>query len=228
VYGFLADRKTTEGATTLAFAGLDDATPIQLSEEGSGATFITLATRGDDAVAMYIDARRVLTPVHARVLSLGDKLALGPDAVVFVGSGTDGRTPAALARGATGHELALLPLDKDERSFGMAAIRIEDKPRDDSDTVWSVYPAAMERAAIACTQGTHPIHVLRTRPADAQPKAKTVLELGEVDLAGAFKTLCTIAESKSIVDPAILADPSGALWLAYTDAGGTWLERRGR
>jgi hypothetical protein len=227
VYAFLGDRKTTEGPTTIAFAGLDDATPVQLSEDGSGATFVTLATRGDDAVAMYIDARRVLTPVHARVLSLADKLALGPDAVVFVGSGTDGRTPGALARGPNGHELALLPMDKDEKSFGMAAIRIEEKPRDDAATSWSVYPAAMERAAIACTQGTTPIHVVRTRPADAQPKAKTVLELGEVDAGGAFKTLCTIAESKGIVDPAILADPAG-VWLAYTDGDGTWLERRGR
>ncbi len=109
VYAFLADRRTTEGPTTVAFAALDDALPVVLSEDGSGATFVTLASRGDEALAMYIDARRVLTPVHARVLKVAGegagKLALGPDAVVFVGSGTDGRTPGALAQGAGGHAL---------------------------------------------------------------------------------------------------------------------------
>jgi hypothetical protein len=228
VYAFLADRKTTEGTTTVALAGVDDAPPVLLSEDGSGATFVALASRGEDAVAMYIDARRVLTPVHARVLTFAGKFALGQDAVVFVGSGTDGRTPAALARGASGHELALLPLDKDDRAFGMAAIRIEEKPRDDAATVWSVYPGAMTRPAIACTQGISPIHVLRTRPADAQPKSKTVLELGQVDAGGVFKALCTVAEGASLGDPAVHADPAGGLWVAYTDSDGTWIERRGR
>jgi hypothetical protein len=227
-YAFLADRKTSEGAMTMAFAALDDATPVQLSEEGSGATFVALAPRGEEAVAMYIDARRVLTPVHARVLTAPGKLALGPDAVVFVGSGTDGRTPAALARGGAGHHLVLLPMDKDERTFGMAAIRIEEQPRDDASAVWSTYPAGMDRAAIAATQGTWPIRALRTRPKDAQPNARAVLELGELDAAGAWKSLCTVAEGASFVDPAIVVDQAGALWIAYTDAEGTWIERRGR
>jgi hypothetical protein len=226
VYAFLADRRTTEGATTVAFAALDDATPITLSEDGSGATFVALAARGEEALAMYIDARRVLTPVHARVLTAPGKLVLGPDAVVFVGSGTDGRTPGAIAHGGTGHALALLPIDKDERAFGMAAIRIEEQPRDDAATTWSLYPAAPDRPAIAATQGVWPIRVLRVRPAEADPKGKKVLELGEVDAAGAFKALCPVAEGGSYWDLAMLVDPAGALWLAYTDGDGTWIEKR--
>ena len=38
VYAFLADRRTTEGTMTLAYAALDDAPPVVLSEDGSGAT----------------------------------------------------------------------------------------------------------------------------------------------------------------------------------------------
>ncbi len=226
VYAFLADRATTEGATTLAFAAVDDGPPTTLSEDGSGATFVSLATRGEEALAMYIDARRVLTPVHARVLRFTGKLGLGPDAVLFVGSGTDGRTAGAIARGATGHELVLLPIDRDERTFGLAAIRVEDQPRDDAATTWSTYPAAPERGVVAATNGAWPIRVLRVRPVDAQPKAQGVLELGEVDAAGVWKELCPVAQSATFRDLAMHVDRTGALWIAYTDGEGTWIERR--
>jgi len=228
-YAFLGDRRTTEGAVTLAFVGFDDATPMTLSEDGAGATHVLLASRADDAVAVYVDARRVLTPVHARVLSApSGKLALGPDAVVFVGGGTDGRTLPAIARGGDGHELALLPIEKDEKAFGIAAIRVEEQPRDDAAVTWSLYPAEMERPAVAATQGVWPIRVLHARPAGADPKGKKVLELGELDAGGAFKPLCSVAEGSSYTDLAIAVDGAGGLWLAYTDADGTWLEKRGR
>ena len=177
---------------------------------------------------MYIDARRVLTPVHARVLRAAGTLGLGPDAVVFVGSGTDGRTGGALAQGASGHSLALLPIDKDDRAFGMVSIRVEEQPRDDSATTWSLYPTALERPAIVTTQGQWPVHVLRTLPAGTDPKGKKLLELGELDPAGAWKALCAVAEGAAFGDLAILADRTGALWIAYTDADGTWIEKRGR
>jgi hypothetical protein len=228
VYAFLADRKTQEGAMTLAFAALDDATPILLSEDGCGATAVTLASRGEEAIALYVDARRVLTPVHARVLTGAVKLGLGPDAVVFVGNGGDARTPGVIAQGGAGHELALVAIDRDDKDFGMAAIRIEEQPRDDAAVTWGLYPAAMERPAIAATQGAWPIRVIRSRPADADPKAKKVLELGELDAAGVHKTLCSVATSASFADLAIAADRTGALWIAYTDADGTWVEKRGK
>ncbi len=228
VYAFLADRKTSEGPTTLAFAALDDGPPVVVSEDGAGATHVTLASRGEEALAMYIDARRALTPVHARVLKGGPKLGLGPDAVIFVGGGGDARPSGALAQGAHGHELVLLPIDKDERGFGMAAIRIEEQPRDDSATTWSLYPAALERPAIAATQGGWPIRVLRTLPATADGGANKVLELGELDAAGAWKPLCPVAQGVAFTDLAIAHDASGALWIAYTDADGTWVEKRGR
>jgi hypothetical protein len=223
VYAFLAARHTTEGATSVALAGYDDQTPVTLSEDGSGATFVSLAARGGDAIAMYIDARRMLTPVHARVLTAGAKLGLGDDAVLFVGDGTDGWFPGALAQG-----FVLLPAHKDEKSFGLAAIRVEDKPRDDAAVAWSIDPAGIEKAPIAATQGGSAIRVLRVRAASAEAGAKKVLELGEVDAAGALRTLCTVAEGGTYSDLAILADRAGGLWIAYTDGDGTWIELRGR
>ena len=228
VLAYLTDKQTTEGTTTIALAIVDDAAPVTLSEDGAGATFVTLAPRGPEVVAMYVDARRVLTPVHARVLTFGDKLALGPDAVLFVGGGAEERVGGALALGAPGSEHALIAIDKDFKDFGMAAIRIEDQPRDDARVTWSKYPAGMERAAVAATHGTSPIRVLRTRPASADPKAKAILELGELDAAGVYKATCAVAEGPAFGDLAIAVDRQGALWLAYTDVDGTWVEQRGK
>ncbi|MEZ4309492.1 MAG: hypothetical protein R3F14_15760 [Polyangiaceae bacterium] len=96
-YAFLANQKTTEGVIVRAFAAVDDETPIPLSEEGSGATYVGLVGRGADVLAMYIDARTALTPVHARTLRAGARLERGADAVVFIGAGADG------VAGAVGH-----------------------------------------------------------------------------------------------------------------------------
>lgn len=227
-YAYLADRKTTEGATTMAFAALDDNPPQTLSEDGAGATFVTLAPRGEEVIAMYIDARRVLTPVHARVITANKKLAFGPDAVIFVGGGSEGRAGGVIAQGATGSELALVAMEKDMKEFGLAAIRIEEQPRDDAKVTWSIYPAAMERAPVAATQGAVPVRVLRVRPASAEANAKKVLELGELDAAGAYRPSCPVAEGAMFGDLAIAIDRQGALWMAYTDADGTWVEKRGR
>jgi hypothetical protein len=228
VYAYLGDRKTSEGSMTLAFAALDDSPPVTLSEDGAGATFVALAPRGGEVVAMYIDARRVLTPVHARILGAGPKLALGPDAVLFVGGGGDARQLGAIAQGAPGTELALLATEKDEKDFGLAAIKIDEQPRDDARVTWSLYPTAMDRVAIAATQGVTPALVLRTRPLAANNAEERVLELGELEPGGAYKLLCTVAEGKRFQDLAVAADRKGHVWLAYTDGDGTWVERRGK
>jgi hypothetical protein len=229
VLAFLGDRRTSEGAVTLAFAALDEQPPLLLSEDGSGATFVALAPRADQVIAMYVDARRALTPLHARVLGAeAGKLKLGTDAVLFVGEGTDARTACTVAVGGSGACFGLLPISKDATTFGLAAVRIDETPRDDAPVTWSAYPGGIDRAPVAATSGVTPVRVLRVRPASADPKAKSVLELGEIDDKGAFKALCVTAESASFGDVSLLSDRFGTLWIAYTDADGTWIERRGK
>ncbi len=229
VVAFLADRKTTEGLVTMAFAALDESAPVQLSEDGSGATFVALAPRADQALAMYIDARRALTPLHARALSVKEgKLDLGKDAVVFVGEGTEGRSAGALSVGPSGAAFGLLPISKDVTTFGLAAVRIDERPRDDAEVTWSTYPGGLDNAPVATTSGVSPVRVLRVRPASSEATAKRVLELGEIEDSGAWKPLCSVAERGSFNDVSMLADRFGTLWIVYTDGDGTWIERRGK
>jgi hypothetical protein len=225
IVGFLGDRKTTEGAVTLAFAALDDETPALLSEEGSGATYVALSTTGERVIAAYVDARRAMTPVHARELSIGpnNKLVFGKDAVAFIGEGADARTPCSLVKGPTG-PLALLPIG-DGSKFGMAAIKLGLTPADDAPTTWSAYPNGCTPAPLAAT-GELPAKVARVRPITRDPKSKRTLELGDLDAAGDFTPICTLWEAHTFRDVAVARDARDAIWISFTDGDGTWLVRR--
>jgi len=226
---FLGDRKTTEGIVTQAFVALDDSPAVLLSEEGSGATFVALAPWKDGALAMYIDARVALTPVHARVLRRGGdgRLEIGPDAVIFVGGGSEVRMTGAIATGASGPAHVLVPTSHGVSGFGMAAIRVDDPPKYDEPVTWSMYPNGLSPAPIAVTRGASPIRVARVRPVAAQPGSRAALEIGVLGEDGAFTPRCVAAESASFSHVALEVDAGGALWLAYTAADGTWVEQRG-
>ncbi|HEY4119322.1 MAG TPA: hypothetical protein VGM56_15755 [Byssovorax sp.] len=225
VVAFLADRKTTEGAVTLAFAAVDDAPPTLLSEEGSGATYVALAPHDGKALAAYVDARRAMTPVHARELSIDakGKLTLGKDAVPFVGEGSDARTPCALVGG--GDSLVgLVPIGDGAVGFGMASVRIGATPSDDAPTSWSRYPNGCTPAPLAATRA-FPAKVARARPSNKAPDSRRVLELGDLDAAGGFTSRCAIADAGSFSDVSIEVDGKGVAWIAFTDGKGTWLAR---
>ncbi|WP_437481815.1 hypothetical protein WME75_39485 [Sorangium sp. So ce1014] len=225
---FLSDRKTSEGVVTQAFAVLDDRPAVPLSEEGSGATFVALSPWKGGALAMYIDARSALTPVHARTLGLTPegKIELGTDAVLFVGDAGESRMGGALAVGAGGPAYVLLPAARDLSAFGMAAIRIDEAPRDDMPAAWSLYPNGLSPAPIAATRGVSPIHVARVRPIAREPGSRHALELGQLDGEGRFQPRCLAVEGTSFNHVAIEADRDGSLWIAYTTGAGTFIEQR--
>ncbi len=226
-YAFLANQKTTEGVIVRAFVALDDETPIPLSEEGSGATFIGLVARDSDVLAMYIDARTALTPVHARTLRAEARLARGADAVVHIGGGAESHVRGALGRGASGPALLFIPGAEDDKRFGFVAIAVGGEPKDDMPGKWSHYPAAMLSPPLAATRGATPVRLVRARPESADAGAPSVLDLGHVASDGAFSEKCVLAKGGSFSDLAAAVDDRGSLWVAYTNARGTWVEQRG-
>ena len=225
----LANQKTSEGIITQAFTILNNGPSILVSEEGSGATFITLAAREKDVLAVYIDARVALTPIHARTLSVADgKLKIGRDAVIFMGGGADRRLAGAIAWSGAGPAYALITTTDPDDKFGMAAIPVGDEPKDDTPAVWSYYAREITQAPIAATVGVSPVRVARVRPVSADASSWRVLELGHLDGSGHFNPLCNIVESRAFTDVAIAVSPGGSVWIVYTSADGTWVEQRGR
>lgn len=226
---FLANQKTTEGYVTQAFAVLDQGPAVLLSEEGSGATFVSLIERQHDVVAMYIDARVAMTPMHARPLSSeGGKIKLGRDSVVYVGDGSDRRSSGAIAWTGKGSAYFLMPTTSLEGKFGVVAVRVDDEPKDDAPSVHAPYAKEIRPSPVAATVGVTPMRVLRVRPASAEAEAWKVLELGHLDDGGVFKPLCSLLESRSFSELSIAVDAKGSVWIAYASADGMWIEQRGK
>ena len=224
---YLAPKKTTEGLVSHAFAALDDRPPVQLSEDGSGATFVAVAPRAQELVAMYVDARVALTPVHARILKIGEGLELGRDAVVLVAGGADRWQTGAIGTSATGATLLVVPTTTEDGGFGTATVRLEGEPKDDMPVVWSRYPNGLHPAPVAVTQGRSPVTIARVRPTGPAPGARHLLELGHLAEGGAIEPLCEVADAPSFSHVAVAAGADGRLWLVYTTADGTFLEQRG-
>jgi len=225
---FLDVRRTTEGDMLQAFVALDDHEPVRLSDEGAGATTLRFLPRGDAAVAVYLDTRTSMVPVHARPLSMknGD-LALGEDAVIFVGGvperGIDFAVASVGSRG-----FAFVPMPRETIEFGMAVLPIEDPPKDDVGAVWSSYPNGLDPAPLAAAPARDgkTAWVLRVRPREKAVGSPRILELGKVDASGAFSSFGEIAPARGATDVALVEDGAGAVWLLYGDATITWLERR--
>jgi hypothetical protein len=223
---YIADRVTTEGLVREAWVTMDGAAPVRVSEDGSGATFVDLAPRGDTLLALTIDARVAMTPAHARVLSLaGDKLAIGKDAVIFVGGAAERHNAGRLVTGPGGAAFALIPVSEDVRRFGMAAIAIDDPPVDDARVVWSFYPNGLDPAPVAATRGGGAMHVARVRPKSDTADAPHVLELGMLDATGGFRPSCIAAESTFVKDVEVVEGRQKSLWVFYRTPAGSYLAR---
>ncbi len=224
VLAYLASRKTSEGWVSEAWVEVDDDPPQRLSEDGSGATAVDLASRGASLVALTVDARAALTAMHARSMVYARGLELGEDAVLFVGGPGDRQTAAVLALSSVGPGWALLPIAKDVSEFGLAIVRVDDPPRVDEPMVWSMYPNGLDPAAIAVAPDNGRLWVARVRPRDAAPSAARDLELGEVT-GGGFVPHQVVATADSPSEIGLTTDSRGALWVSWLDASGSWLER---
>ena len=105
----------------------------------------------------------------------------------------------------------------------MAALRIDGAPKDDMPAEWSMYPGGLGAAPLAATQGVSPIRVARVR---ATAQASQVLELGLLGDDGRLRPQCEVARGASFKQVAVDVDREGSLWIAYTNASGTWIEQR--
>lgn len=229
VVAFLDVRRTTEGEMLQAFVALDEHEPVRLSDDGAGATTLRFLPRGETPVAVYLDTRTSMVPIHARALSLREgELVLGADTVVFVGGAPERGIDFAVAPVGPTRGFAFVPMPRETMEFGMAALPIEEPPKDDVPAVWSDYPNGIDPAPIAAapTRDGKGAWIARARPRASGPGVPRILELGRVDAAGAFTSYGEIASGNRVTDVALIEDGSGALWVMYGDPTVTWLERR--
>jgi hypothetical protein len=224
-FAYLASRQTSEGWVSEAWVAVDDDVPVRLSEDGSGATSVAFAMAGSSLIALTVDARTALTAMHARQVSYDRTLHLGEDAVVFVGGPGDRRTAAILARLPGGPLLGLLPISKDVGDFGLALVKLDDPPRVDEPVAWVTYPNGLDPAPIAAATSHAATWIARIRPQNSAPGSQRELEIGELVDATSLSPRVVVQTTGSPSDVAIAVDAAGALWVAWLDAAGSWLER---
>ena len=224
--GYVASRKTTEGWVSEAWLAVDDGAPQRISEDGSGATSVSLWARGPGLLAVMVDARSALTAIHARTLAYeGGHLSLGEDAVIFVGGPSDRRTVASVAALPDGPVWSLLPIAKDVESYGLALMRVHEPPRIEEPVAWSLYPNGLDAPPIAVAVSPGRLWVARVRPGASEPSAPEVLELGEISDEGAFVTRDTRSAIGHVNHVALTSDQAGALWMSWVDSSGSLLLR---
>jgi hypothetical protein len=222
---YLASRQTTEGWVSEAWLAVDDEAPVRLSEDGSGATSIVLAPHGPSVVAVTVDARTALTTLHVRPVVFESRAKLGEDVVVFVGGPGERHTTPAIAFPATGPAWAMVPIARDIATFGLAAVRLDEPARVDEPVVWSMYPNGVDPSPVAAAAHASTTWVARVRPSAAEPGSPRELELGTLPADGSFVPRHVLPTTGKITDVSLLPDAHGAVWVAWIDAGGSWLER---
>jgi len=221
---YLASRQTSEGWVSEAWLAVDDEAPLRLSEDGSGATFVSLVPHGAALWALSLDARAALSAMHVRPVTFEGKARLGEDVVVFVGGPGERRMTAGLAVPAAGPAWALLPIARDMTTFGVAAVRVDDPPRVDEPVVWSAYPNGLDPAPVAAAVAAR-TWVARVRPVGAEPGSPRVVELGVLGADGSFAPSGALPTASKPADVALAVDAAGTQWVAWTDGAGSWLER---
>jgi hypothetical protein len=121
----------------------------------------------------------------------------------------------------------LLPIAKDGATFGLAIVRIDEPPRVDEPVAWSMYPNGLDPAPVAGAASGATNWVARVLPRDASVGSSRVLELGIIEPSGDFALASTVPTTSGRPGDLALAaaDAQGALWLAWVDAGGSWVEK---
>ena len=222
------DRRMVAGEMTLeAYAVLDDKLPVRISDDGMGATFVSLTALSDrEVLALMIDARAALSMVNARVLRYeGGVLVQQPNMVVQVGASERGGS-AAVARFADGALVALLPQPTDTIGYGIIGLPLTMPLRMDEKSELFPYPKGIDFPRVATATVGQKVYAALTRSRDASRESLSVLELVEVQRSGGLMPLGVVAEGVPMLDLDISADEFGALWLLYGDGKGSLLERR--
>ena len=220
IYIARPEKKTDERGARIWVEGAGSA---PLSSDGSGASSVALAPSDGGLMAIMLDLRSAMSPVHARTIALGERgpARLGPDVVVFVGPSPEGRTEVVAAPSGDG-PIAFIPFAPDTSSFGLASLVIGREPHLDAMVQWRMYPNGLEPAPVAGASLCGRTWVAYARPSAAAPASPHVLALAPVE-KGAFGAELTAAQGFDFVSVSLTTREDGSAWLAWVGNGRSWI-----
>jgi hypothetical protein len=209
-------RSDAEG-TSRARLWVDGGGAIDLTPEGAGASSVALARHGDGLLAVSIDGRSAMTPVHARKIEWKEgRPALAPDVVTWVAGPAQTWTEIVLGS-SRGRAFAHLPIERDATHFGLATVDLGDDPRMDSSVSFFDYPNGIDLAPAAAVELCGRSYLSFARPVTKAPRSPQELVMAE---AGGTRAT-VVANGRGFASVSLSPAPRGGL-VVYVADGRTW------
>jgi hypothetical protein len=193
----------------------------RLSPEGCAANSVSLATGAGQLLAVALEGRTSMSPVHARTIRFaGGKPRLGKDVVVWVGGTSQQLTEVVSIVTGDRTASAFVPLERDVAHFGLARIHVRLPPRMNAAVSWRAYPNGLDPAPVACAKICGRPTVVYARPTDETPHAPQELHLAAVGEQGLSPSQL-VASSRAFANVSLAAAPFGGV-VAYVADRRTW------
>jgi hypothetical protein len=219
---FIAPSKS--GQDLVAMVWIEGGDIQRMSPGGSAASSVALGPMGGDLLAVYLEGRTGMTPVHARQLAFSDgKAKLDEDVVVWVAGPAQPSTEVVTGPGPSRRSWAFVPLERDTTRFGLAELDLGEKPSMDIDVTWRGYPNGLSPAPITASEACGQTLVAFVRPSEAKPGAPQELCLAPLDAAGLGASQ-VVARTKAFSNVSIAPVSNGVL-VVYVGDGRTWAAR---
>ena len=191
---------------------------LDLTVEGAGASSVALASVDGRLIAVSIDGRSAMTPLHARSISIDGPgpPELGPDVVAWVAGPAHAFTEVSAGSDGTS-AWALLPIERDATHFGLATVPLGSEPHMDAEVAFLEYPNGIDLAPVATARLCGKPYVALARPAAAAPRSPQELVLAPI----AGGETAVLANAAGFAAVSLAAAPGGGL-VVYVADGRTW------
>jgi hypothetical protein len=209
------------GEELVARLWLEGGKRLLLTPDGSQATSVNLVPSEDDLLAVMLEGRTSMSPVHARRLLLRGKLPnIGEDVVVWVAPPAQALSEIASLPAAKGGCSSFVTLERTVTDFGLAYFQIGRDPVMDVKVNWLDYPNGINPAPVATGEACGEPVVVFARPSEARPHAPQELHLAKVKGAG-LEPSEVIARSRAFNSISLSAVKGGVL-VSWTADFRTW------
>jgi hypothetical protein len=208
----------------LATLWVEGAAPEGLTAEGNSTHSVSLVRTDDGVMALSVQARMAMTPVHARPIRfVSGKPQLGDDLVVWVGGGITPLTEMAVLPGTGKNLWGFIPHERSISEFGLARLDITTAPTMDTPISWLLYANGIDPAPVAAANVCGFPVVVYAAPANKAPDARQDLLLRKVSAGGAGgphlegEPPLAVGESRVFYFVSIAPVENGALVVWVTD-----------
>lgn len=200
---------------------LEGGTTVDLSPDGSQATSVNLVQSDDDLLAVVLEGRTSMSPVHARRLLLRGKVPqIQEDVVVWVGPPSQPLSEIVSLPGNAGGARSFLALERTVTDFGLASFGIKKEPQMDANVAWLDYPNGINPAPVAAGSACGKSVVLFARPSESRPRSPQELSIAKLE-GDKLAAGEVVARSRAFNNISIAPVKGGAL-LVWTADFRTW------